>query len=247
MTFKKLYEVEQQKQEEKKAKKEADLKLITPDPTPDLNQKTLETGRPEVKLDAQKLDAQTPSVDAQVKLDAQKKLDAQDEGNYPSRIERGRLALRLPNHKLEQYKIWCFINKISIQDAIEKAMDLLLDAQENLGVWTSGRPVDHDLDPISEDPIDDKLSSIMEFYSKWTSNKVKEGDKEAYKDVANLDEKIIQVGILLTVVRAKNRIGSFKYCIGAIEEASKQKIGNPDSYIKYLLDKISKGKIIRPK
>jgi hypothetical protein len=239
MTFRKLYEVEQQKKAEK-----AELKLISKkdqfDLNVDLEQNIGDQSRPVAPLDGQLLDGWTATLDGQEKMGGHKKPDGQKELHYPSRIEKTKMTLRIANNKVEQYKIWCFVNKISLQEAVEKAMDMLLDGQLMLDGWTAGRPLDHDLDPISDDLIDDKSSSIMEFYSKWTGNKIKDGDKETYKDVANLDEKIIQVGILLTVVRAKNRIGSFKYCLGAIEETSKQKINNPDSYIKYLIDKINK-------
>jgi hypothetical protein len=49
-----------------------------------------------------------------------------EEERYPSRIERERLQLRLPRHKLERYWTWCEINRVDMQDAVEEAMDQFL-------------------------------------------------------------------------------------------------------------------------
>ena len=50
---------------------------------------------------------------------------------FRSRKDRRLKGIRITAEKLEKYELWCMINKISFQDAVEKALDWL----------TSGQPV----------------------------------------------------------------------------------------------------------
>jgi hypothetical protein len=44
---------------------------------------------------------------------------------YYSRVHKTMIGVRLPAQKVEVYKMWCFVNKVKMQDAIEQAMDQL--------------------------------------------------------------------------------------------------------------------------
>jgi hypothetical protein len=148
------------------------------------------------------------------------------ENNYPSRRERVKMSGRIPAHKAEKYKLWCFINKVDFQDAMERGLD-----------WVTGNPGDR-LPAINDlNDIDDTLNEdVINFYEVWTKNKATEKDRKAYEEVSHLAPHIIRTGILISVVRAKNKINSFRYCIGAIEEAAATNAG--PEYMGYLLNQI---------
>jgi hypothetical protein len=185
------------------------------------------TGRPDVQI----LDAQTSTLDAQT----QKEVDVQSpiisdvqtssEKSYPSRKHKKRKTIRLPFQKVEKYELWCFMNKLDFQDAVEKAMDYL-----------TGRPDAHVLiDDIDEDKETDE---IIIFYRKWTGNKIKPKDRNARDDVKRFSEDICKIGILTAILRAKTKINSFKYCVPVIEEIAASTdelpINDKDVYVKYL-------------
>jgi hypothetical protein len=186
----------------------------------------------------------TPSQDAQNQNDAQQNFDAQSEYAYPSRTDRERVSLRLSKEKYDQLQTWCFLHNMKFQKAIEKALDLLFDAQfENDAQpdWASRRPHRSDLDE-SDDLIDDKLSLIIQFFEKWTGTKIKDKEKfkYSYEGIRHLDIKIIEIGILLSVFRSKTKINSLNYCLNTIQEAAEAKIGNPDDYIKNIIKHLEK-------
>ncbi len=186
-----------------------------------------ETGRP----DAQTVDAQTSSLDAQTPkaIDAQtpKAIDAQtsSEKLYPSRKHKKRKTIRLPSQKVEKYELWCFMNKIDFQDAVEKAMDYFI-----------GRPDVHIL--IDDSDEDKETDEIIIFYQKWTGNRIKSKDRTAREGVKMFSDEVCKIGILMAILRAKSKINSFQYCVPVIEEIAsttdEQPIQDKDVYIKYL-------------
>jgi hypothetical protein len=151
-------------------------------------------------------------------------VEKQSEHSYPSRRERLKIGVRLPAHKVEKYKLWCFVNKVDLQDAIEKGMD-----------WVTGGLVDQSPSINNLIDIDDNLNNdVISFYEKWTRNKATEKDRKTYSEIQHLAPHVIKSGILVSVIRAKNKINSLKYCVGAIEEAAET---NPsEDYLKYLLE-----------
>jgi hypothetical protein len=190
-----------------------------------------------------KLDSQTASLDSQ----------KQSEQSYPSRISRKLVSVRLPTQKLEKYKLWCFINKVDMQDAVEEALDWLT-GQPDSQTATINDLIDSNDDRRDEDiassrstlnsgqldsqtasPVDDDAKEgVLNFYSRTTGNRIKENDRQALKEVAHLEPYIIKAGIITSILRAKNRINSFRYCLGAIQEIDEAK---PDvSYLHYVID-----------
>ena len=99
-----------------------------------------------------------------------------DETLFRSRKDRRLKGIRIFAEKLEKYELWCMINKVSFQDAVEKALDWL----------TSGQPVNHvlidDQDDDEEKDIGKSISSsaieqIGSFYCQWTRNSISDEDR----------------------------------------------------------------------
>lgn len=150
--------------------------------------------------------------------------DRQPEHTYPSRRDRIKIGVRLPAHKVEKYKLWCFVNKVDLQDAIEKGMD-----------WVTGGLVDQSPTINDLTDINDSLNEdVISFYAKWTRNKPTDKDKQTLKEIEHLAPHVIKAGILASVIRSKNKINSLKYCVGAIQEVAET---NPSAeYLKYMLE-----------
>jgi hypothetical protein len=182
-------------------------------------------GRPDV----QTVDAQTSTLGAQSPkvIDAQtpKDVDAQtsSEKLYPSRKHKKRKTIRLPSQKVEKYELWCFMNKIDFQDAVEKAMDYFI-----------GRPDAHVL--IDDFDEDKETDEIIIFYRKWTGNKIKPKDRAAREEVKKFSDDICKIGILTAISRAKNKINSFGYCVPVIEDIAEEAsvIESKGDYLKHL-------------
>jgi hypothetical protein len=183
------------------------------------------TGRPDVQI----VDAQTSILDAQTPknlgVQTPKNLDVQTPSEilYPSRKHRKRKTIRLPFQKVEKYELWCFMNKIDFQDAVEKAMDYFI-----------GRPDAHIL--IDDFDEDKETDEVIIFYRKWTGNKIKPKDRAAREEVKRFSDDICKIGILTAISRAKNKINSFAYCIPVIEDIAEEAnaIDSKGEYLKHL-------------
>jgi hypothetical protein len=161
----------------------------------------------------------------QVVNQSEKKLvnQSNQEKMYRSRRDRKLKGLRLPTQKLEKWQLWCFINKLDFQDAVELAMD-----------WLTGQPVNHVLiDDIDEDKETDE---IIIFYRKWTGNKIKSKDRTARDEVKRFSDDICKIGILTAISRAKTKINSFAYCVPVIEDIAEEAgaIESKGDYLKHL-------------
>jgi hypothetical protein len=185
----------------------------------------ISAGRPDV----QNLDAQTSTLDVQTpeQLDVQtpEQLDVQtpSEKFYPSRKHKKRKTIRLPSQKVEKYELWCFMNKIDFQDAVERAMDYFI-----------GRPDVHIL--IDDFEEDKEIDEIIIFYQKWTGNKIKPKDRTVREEVKRFSDDICKIGILTAISRAKNKINSFAYCVPVIEDIAEEAgaIESKGEYLKHL-------------
>lgn len=146
--------------------------------------------------------------------------------NYPSRRLRKLKGLRLPIQKLEKWEFWCFLNKVDFQDAVEQAMD-----------WLTSQPVNH----VLIDDLEDigTTDDVLIFYHRWTGNRITEKDKDAREKIRNFSDDVCKIGIAISIYRAKTKINSFKYCVGAIEEAADTPHEDPGSYLNYLIKKLT--------
>jgi hypothetical protein len=194
---------------------------------PELPQETdtkWETGRPNP------VDQSTSVVDQSTSLPVDHTTSRPIEQTYRSRTERIKIGVRLPAHKVEKYKLWCFINKVDLQAAIEKGMD-----------YVTGLPGDQTTAINDLIDLDDTLNDdISIFYQKWTRNKFTDKDKKTLEEIQHLAPHVIKSGIVISVVRSKNKINSLKYCVGAIEESATTGVG--PEYLEYLVRQV-KGKM----
>lgn len=221
-------------------KREADLKNdqadLDPDPTPiapDFGRPNNDQSRPNAvqpsNLDGQK--TVQKSLDVQVRLDVQKR----EENFYcPSRTDRTKLTLRLPNHKINKYKKWAFEHRISLQDLFELALDKILDGQITLDGQKNldgnfGRPKDDRSDHDSDIDIDDrsvdgqKLNLVLDFYKQWTGNNIRPKDEITYLQIAEIDLMDIKIGILQSIKYSNTPVRMFSYCVKTILNNSRQK------------------------
>ncbi len=153
-----------------------------------------------------------------------------DETLFRSRKDRRLKGIRISAEKLEKYELWCMINKVSFQDAVEKALDWL----------TSGQPVNHvlidDQDDDEEKDIGKSISSsvieqIGSFYCQWTRNSISEEDHRAMAEIAPIDLNVIKLGILIAIRRKAStrkktaKINSFRYFLNSIREVARSHLG----------------------
>ena len=163
-------------------------------------------------------------------MQAKEAVVERNETTFPSRRDRRLKGIRISAEKLEKYELWCMINKVSFQDAAEKALDWL----------TSGQPVNHvlidDQDDDEEKDLCKSISSsvieqISSFYCQWTRNSVSEEDRRAMKEIANIDLNVIKLGILIAIRRKAStpkktgRINSFRYFLNSIREVARSHLG----------------------
>jgi hypothetical protein len=156
-------------------------------------------------------------------LDSQLANQSTNEKIYKSRKQRRQKGLRLPVQKLEKWELWCFINKVDFQDAVETAMD-----------WLTSQPANHILiDAFDEDKENDE---IIIFYRKWTGNNIRPKDRAAREEVKRFSDDICKIGILTAISRAKTKINSFAYCVPVIEDIAEEAgaIDSKDEYLKHL-------------
>ena len=153
-----------------------------------------------------------------------------DETLFRSRKDRRLKGIRISAEKLEKYELWCMINKVSFQDAVEKALDWL----------TSGQPVNHvlidDQDDDEEKDIGKSISSsvteqIGSFYCQWTRNSISDEDHRAMAEIAQIDLNAIKLGILIAIRRKAStrkkttKINSFRYFLNSIREVARSHLG----------------------
>jgi predicted DNA binding CopG/RHH family protein len=158
------------------------------------------------------------------------------------------VSFRMPEERKKVVKAWCARQGIDFQDFLlsavyEKASCLIVDNQTNqLVEWSTSK---HD-DSNDEDLLinDDKPLSI---YRRLTGNRVRQSDKDAAAEIATIAPAFIESGIIMSMLRAAaksppSRVNSFRYCLGAIEEACQQQKTTIDSYVIYLRKKLREGK-----
>lgn len=143
----------------------------------------------------------------------------EDESRYRSRRERRQKLLRLPIQKLSRWEAWCAVNRVDFQDLVERAVDGYLDSHV-----------------LIDDYDEAKTDEVLIFYQLQTGNRVTRKDREALAEVAHLAPHVVKAGVLLSLMRAKKKINSFRYCLGAIEEMAESGAGS--DYLDFLLSKL---------
>ena len=205
----------------------------------------MERTEPKKKLDVR--DVQASHMDVQPALDVpkdvqdvqavpkNKKLDVQDVQLPKSRSGRALLTSRQPVQRLEQFDFWCHQHNLDKQTVIGALLDALmsgrvpLDVLDIQDVWMSKSPLLM---------IDDEIgNNIISHYEKWTSNKARQTDLEALQELRQIPLEAVKCGILLSVLRAKGRVNSLRYCVGAAKEVAGSGQNDLGAYRKYLESK----------
>lgn len=199
---------------------------------------------PAIHLDVQpRSDVQMDSLDVQASLDVQQ-LDVQDvhsrKRRPKSREGKALLTSRQPVQLLESFDFWCHKRRVDKQLVLGLAIQAILDGRLNLDIQDSQSARGHPNALLMID--DEKGLDIINHYSLWTSNEPRQSDMEALEELRQLPIESVKCGILMSVLRAKGRINSLKYCVGAAKEAANTPDLNTPEYLRYLEQKARRRK-----
>ncbi|MGB8507200.1 MAG: hypothetical protein WCD76_02245, partial [Pyrinomonadaceae bacterium] len=146
---------------------------------------------------------------------------------YRSRRERRMKGIRLLSSSLDKYELWCLLNKVDFQDAVDFALNWLTSQPVN---QLTGQPVNQLTTLINNDLNnelvinDEKAKRVFAKYTELTGKPLTQKDRNAYREVAQFDYEIILAGLETAIRRAGaagSKINSFRYAINPIIEASK--------------------------
>src|SRR5215472_6911683 len=107
----------------------------------------------------------------------------------------------------------------------------------------------HQTDQMIDDVAIHSTSSVLArpedllaYYAKWTGNQIREPDWQAMRLALSYAPAAIKAGILMSILRTKTRVNSFKYCLGAIDEVAKAGIVSSADHVRYLESKAEKAR-----
>lgn len=103
--------------------------------------------------------------------------------------------------------------------------------------------------PGPRDPEQERRQEILGYYAALTGNRIKPGDYRALRSVFDLPDQIIQAGILHAFNYATRPIGSFKYCVKAMDNFLDVNVDLEAAIatlVDKLLDKRRLGQIVLP-
>ena len=150
-----------------------------------------------------------------------------EERFYRSRRERRLKGIRLPVSNLERYELWCLLNKVDFQDAVDFAMNWLTSQPVN---QLTGQPANQLTTLINNDLNnelvinDEKAKKAFAKYTELTGKPITQKDQEAYREVAHLDFAVIASGLETAIRRAAaagSKVNSFRYANNCILEIGK--------------------------
>jgi hypothetical protein len=166
----------------------------------------------------------------------------------PPSWRMSRLSIRLDKEKLERLHLIAMSRGITLQELIGGWADVFL-ADEGLTPARRLTPTRgwHQTDQMIDDVGATSTSSVLErpeelltYYAKWTGNQVRENDWQAIRLALSYTPTAIKAGILMSILRTKTRVNSFKYCLGAIDEVAKAGIVSTADHVRYLEMKVEK-------
>jgi len=99
-----------------------------------------------------------------------------------------------------------------------------------------------DVEGISTSSVLQRPEELLAYYSKWTDNPVRESDWQTMRLALSYTPAAIKAGILMSILRTKTKVNSFKYCLGAIEEVAKAGIVGSADHVRYLEMKVEKSR-----
>jgi hypothetical protein len=161
-----------------------------------------------------------------------------------------RLSVRLDKEKLDRLHFVAMSRGVTLQDLIGGWADAFL-VSEGLTPTPRLTPTGgwHQTDQMIDDVRGPSTSSVLErpeallaYYTKWTGNQVLERDWQAMRLALSYTPIAVKAGILMSILRTKTRVNSFKYCLGAIDEVAKAGIISSTDYVRYLELKVEKAR-----
>jgi hypothetical protein len=85
--------------------------------------------------------------------------------------------------------------------------------------------------------------ALLDYYGQWSENQIREGDWKELRRVFSYSPLVVKAGILISLLRKEakgGRVGSFKYCLGAIDEVAKAGVMDNEFYVSHLEMKLRK-------
>lgn len=161
-----------------------------------------------------------------------------------------RLYVRIPSDLQDRMRFLGMSRGLSLQDTVLLAIQSLL-ASEGLasnlnlasnGVWRLTDQMIDDAEGVSTSSIQERPEDLIAYYAKWTNNPIRQIDWQALKSALSYSPLAVKAGILMSILRTKTRVNSFKYCLGAIDEVAKAGVVNSAEYVRYLELKVEKSR-----
>lgn len=146
-----------------------------------------------------------------------------------SRPNLSQVNLKIPKQLATRFDIWCFENQISKAEAFARALALLMDGGSG-GSGGSGGTTGSTL-RLDDSKTDDNV--VVSLYRELTGNRWKDEDKQTLKELraAGISTDRIECGIVKSVFKCPTRVGSLKYCRGAIEEIDESGMTETRKYV----------------
>ena len=168
----------------------------------------------------------------------------------PPSWQLSRIPVRLQREKLDGLRLITMSRGITLQDLLGGWVDAFL-ANEGLtstpGLapspgWHQTDQMIDDAEGISTSSVLRRPEDLLNYYSRWTGNPVRENDWQAIRLALSYTPAAIKAGILMSILRTKTRVNSFKYCLGAIDEVTKSGIVGSVDHVRYLEMKVEKAR-----
>jgi hypothetical protein len=150
--------------------------------------------------------------------------------------------------KLDRLHLVAMSRGITLQDLLGGWVDAFLSdegltATPRLTASAGCRQTDQMIDDVgvtSTSSVLERPEELLAYYAKWTGNQVRENDWQAIRLALSYTPTAIKAGILMSILRTKTRVNSFKYCLGAIDEVAKSGIVGSADHVRYLEMKVEK-------
>lgn len=149
------------------------------------------------------------------------------------------LGVRIPLRQFEKFDFWCSSRRLEKQYVIEQAIAAILDGRLAIDPPVSQANPASPADWLASLMINDEEgSNIISHYARVTGTEPRESDVAILPELQKFPIVAVKCGILMSVLRAKSRVNSLRYCLGAIEEAASGGVVDMNQYLQYLESKL---------
>jgi hypothetical protein len=169
---------------------------------------------------------------------------------HPPSWQLSKVTLRLHRAKLDRLHLVAMSRGITLQDLLGGWVDAFLvdeglTATPRLTASGGCRLTDQMIDDVgvtSTSSVLERPEELLAYYAKWTGNQIRESDWQTIRLALSYTPTAIKAGILMSILRTKTKVNSFKYCLGAIDEVAKAGIVGTTDHVRYLEMKVEKAK-----